>query len=104
MCNNTLLAKIHSNALNRNNSKLQELYLSDNALRELKLDDFDWSQLRTFEINNNPLECGCDLAEITQKLSTQITRSQNGPTCYDPNRMVSVAIYSITNETCEEVS
>lgn len=77
-----------------------QFYLNNNELYRLDAKLLPWSKLRVFEFHNNPLDCSCDLYNITMSLSSDIRRDENGPYCRDSTNTESQKVADLTEDIC----
>lgn len=59
-----------------------------------------WSKLHVFEFDENPLDCSCDLYNITIKLPADITRREDGPFCLDPTTERYLQVFKLKSDIC----
>lgn len=98
---NQMLSAIDDQAF-LNSEKLRELNLSNTRLPTLLPDILNWSELEVLDLNYNEFYCDCNLYNISQQLSEDIKRDQNGPYCKDVRTSFSLEIYTLTNDICME--
>lgn len=100
LSHNPSLQDIASDAFSFKES-LEELYLNNNNLSTLPSNLVTWHHLTSFDLTDNPLTCTCHLYEIASNLPASITRSSNGPICFDPYTDSTTSMYTLDEGTCE---
>ncbi|KAJ3647145.1 hypothetical protein Zmor_024679 [Zophobas morio] len=99
LSDNFLLVDIDREAFGINQT-LEEFYLNNNELYRLDYKLLPWSQLHVFQFKENPLECSCDLYNITTQLSADIMREEDGPYCEDPRTGRSIRVFYLKSDIC----
>jgi hypothetical protein len=99
LSNNVLLKEIDREAFGTNQS-IEEFYLNKNDLFRIDYKLLPWSKLHVFEFNDNPLDCSCDLYNISKALPRDITRVENGPYCMDPRSERYTFVYNLKSDIC----
>lgn len=74
--------------------------MNNNELYRLDAKLLPWSKLRVFQFNNNPLDCSCDLYNITNSLPSDIRRDEEGPYCRDATNTETIKVADLTQEIC----
>nr|XP_023026272.1 leucine-rich repeat-containing protein 70-like [Leptinotarsa decemlineata] len=97
--NNLNLKDIDVEAFGKNQT-LDELYLNNNSLKTIPFKLIYWSQLKILNIDGNPLECDCNLYNITKAVSTSVIKNMNYPICYDDEDK-SIDIYLLNENNCK---
>lgn len=77
-----------------------QLYLNNNNIHDLSYTLLDWSKLSILEVNENPLDCSCNLYNITQDLSNDITRNAQGPYCVNPRTGLAQQMFYLKSDIC----
>lgn len=100
MSDNKYLEVFEKDAFGRGKDlSLRELYLNNNNLIDIPSVLLDWSSLHTFEFNDNPLLCSCNLYNISRRLNKRITRLKAGPYCIEEEE-ISVQVFSLDDRVC----
>ncbi|XP_063903896.1 uncharacterized protein LOC135123299 [Zophobas morio] len=99
LSDNFLLMDIDREAFGINQT-LEEFYLNNNELYRLDYKLLPWSKLHVFQFKENPLECWCDLYNITTQLSANIMREEDEPYCEDPRNGRSIRVFSLKSDIC----
>lgn len=60
----------------------------------------NWSHLKVLELHDNPLECSCDLFNISNALDESVKRGFYKPYCISLVDGSSVSLFALTQDIC----